>query len=77
MLTVDYYSNFWGVDLLASATLAAIIIIPKLKNHFAHYGCPGHLISDNDPQFMSSEFIKFANTEWDFEHSANSPGNNI
>ena len=72
MVTVDYYSNFWEVDRLTSTTLAAIIL--KLKNHFARYGCPDRLISDNGPQFISSEFTRFAK-EWDFEHRTNSPGN--
>ena len=72
MVTVDYFSNFWEVDCLTSTTSAAIIL--KLKNHFAQYGCPDHLISDNGPQFASSEFTKFAK-EWDFEHRTNSPGN--
>ena len=46
----------------------------KLKNHFARYGYPDRLISDNGPQFVSSEFRKFAN-DWDFEHRTSSPGN--
>ena len=46
----------------------------KLKNHFAHYGYPDRLISDNGPQFVSSEFRKFAK-DWDFEHRTSSPGN--
>ena len=70
MVTVDYFSNFWEVDRLTSATSAAIIL--KLKNHFARYGCPDRLISDNGPQFASSEFLKFAK-EWDFEHRPSSP----
>ena len=70
MVTVDYFSNFWEVDRLTSTTSAAVIL--KLKNHFAPYGCPDHLISDNGPQFASSEFLKFAK-EWDFEHRPSSP----
>lgn len=65
MVTVDYHSNFWEVDRLTSTTSAAIIL--KLKNHFAWYGRPDRLISDNGPQFTSSEFTKFAK-EWDFEY---------
>ena len=72
METVDYYSNFWEVDRLTSTTSAAIIL--KLKNHFARYGCPDRLISDNGQQFASSEFTKFAK-EWDFKHRTNSSGN--
>ena len=54
MITVDYYSNFWEIDCLASTTSSAVVL--KLKNHFACYGCPDRLISDNGPQFVSSEF---------------------
>ena len=72
VVTVDYFSNFWEVDRLTSTTSTAIIL--KLKNHFARYGCPDRLISDNGPQFTSSEFAKFAK-EWDFEHRTSSPGN--
>ena len=72
MVTVDYFSNFWEVDRLTSTTSAAIIL--QLKNHFARYGCPDRLISDNGPQFASSEFAEFAK-EWDFEHRTSSPGN--
>lgn len=72
LITVDYYSNFWEIDRLTSTTSSAVVL--KLKNHFARYGCPNRLISDNGPQFVSSEFRKFAN-DWDFEHRTSSPGN--
>ena len=49
MVALDYCSNFWKVDRLTSTTSAAVIL--KLKNHFARYGCPDHLISaENGPQ---------------------------
>ena len=72
MITVDYYNNFWEIDRLTSTTSSTVVL--KLKNHFARYGCPDRLISDNGPQFVSSEFRKFAN-DWDFEHRTSSPGN--
>ena len=72
MITVDYYSNFWEIDRLASTTSLAVVL--KLKNHFARYRCPDRLIRDNGPQFVSSEFRKFAH-DWDFEHRTSSPGN--
>ena len=73
MITVDYYSNFWEIDCLASNTSSAVVL--KLKNHFACYGCPDRLISDNGPQFALSEFRKLAN-DWEFEHRTSSPGKN-
>ena len=49
-------------------------MILKLKSHFARYGCPDQVVSDNGPQFDCQEFQKFAET-WDFEHTPSSPGN--
>ena len=46
----------------------------KLKSHFARYGIPDQVISDNGPQFASKEFTDFAE-KWDFEHLTSSPGN--
>lgn len=54
LITVDYYSNFWEIDQLASTS--ASTVITKLKNHFARYGCPDTLVSDNGPQFTSKNF---------------------
>ena len=44
----------------------------KLKAHFARYGIPEQLVTDNGPQFASRDFLKFAK-KWDFEHLASSP----
>ena len=33
--------------------------IEKLRNMFARYGVPMHLVSDNSPQFTSREFADF------------------
>ena len=72
LITVDYYSNFWEVDRLTSTKTAMVIL--KLKNHFARYGCPDRVISDNGPQLTAEEFATFAGA-WDFEHRTSSPGN--
>ena len=72
LFELDYYSNFWEVYRLTSTTSAAVIL--KLKSHFARHGCPDRMISDNGPQFVSSEFKKFSK-EWDFEQRTSSPGN--
>ena len=47
-------------------------MIKKLKTHFARYGCPNQVVSDNGPQFACDEFAKFA-VEWDFDHTHSSP----
>ena len=72
LITVDYYSNFWEVDKLPNTKANTIIL--KLKNHFARYGCPDTMISDNGPQFACKEGKNFAQT-WELEHRTISPSN--
>ena len=72
LVTIDYYSNFWEVDRLLNTKASTTIL--KLKSHFARYGIPDQVISDNGPQFTSEEFANFART-LDFEHLTSSPGN--
>lgn len=71
LVTIDYFSNFWEVDRLPNTK--AITTILKLKSHFARYGIPDQVMSDNGPQFSSKEFADFARS-WDFEHLTSSPG---
>ena len=42
------------------------------KAHFARFGIPERLITDNGPQFISSEYKQFA-SEYGFEHVMSSP----
>ena len=70
LVTVDYFSNFWEIGYLDN-TLSSTVI-RKLKSHFARYGLSSTLVSDNGPQFVSEDFIQFAN-EYDFEHRTSSP----
>lgn len=70
LVTVDYFSGFWEVDLLRSVT--STTVINRLKQHFARNGIPSVLISDNGPQFASQEFLDFT-SNWDFEHCTSSP----
>ena len=72
LITVDYYSNFWEIDFLANTSSQSVV--NKLKAHFARYGSPVQLVSDNGPQFTSETFRKFTTT-WDIEHLTSSPGN--
>ena len=72
LCTVDYYSNFWEIDYLSTVT--SQVVIKKLKSHFARYGIPDQVVSDNGPQFSSAEFAKFAN-KWSFVHTPTSPYN--
>ena len=72
MVTVDYLSNYWERDRLENTK--ASTVVRKLKAHFARYGSPCVLISDNGPQFTSENFKQFATT-FDFEHRTSSPYN--
>ena len=47
----------WKIDKLNN-TLDSTAIL-KLKSHFARYGCPDQVVSDNGPQFDCEEFRKF------------------
>ena len=70
LITVDYFSNFWEVDRLYSTDSKAVIT--KLKAHFARYGIPNIVFTDNGPQFSSFRFTEFA-TAYDFDHITSSP----
>lgn len=71
LVTVDYFSNFIEADYLHSTT--ADTVITKLKGHFARFGVPKSVMSDNGPQFSGKEFLKFAQ-RWGFQHITSSPG---
>ena len=70
LVTVGYFSNFWDVDHLSLSTSKTVI--KKLKAHFARYGIPYMLVSDNEPQFSSDEFAEFSH-HWEFKHITGSP----
>ena len=70
MVTVDYLSNYWEIDRLENTK--APTVVRKLKAHFARYGSPCVLISDNGLQFTSEKVKQFATT-FDFEHRTSSP----
>ena len=70
LITVNYYSNYWEVDLLTSTTSRAII--NKLRKIFSQHGIPETVMSDNGPQYASEEFKKFAK-QWEFKHITSSP----
>ena len=72
ILVVSYYfSNFVEVTRLSSSISFAVI--KAMKEIFAGFGIPDELVSDNGPQFASSEFKKFADS-WSFRHTTSSPG---
>jgi len=70
LLTIDYYSKHFEVDLLRDTKSATVI--QKLRTHMSRYGICDILVSDNGPQFASQEFRDFAE-EWSFKHETSSP----
>jgi hypothetical protein len=72
LVLVDLYSNFIEVDRMTTST--ADDVIYKLKAHFARYGIPDIVYSDNGPQYNATAFAKFAQN-WKFQHKTSSPGN--
>ena len=66
----DYHSNFFEIDRLFD--LSSQTVIKKLGAHFARYGAPVELISDNGPQFSSSIF-RDCMKEWNIRHITSSP----
>ena len=70
LITVDYYSDFWEIDVLPNTTSETVIKCTKA--HFARYGMPDTVITDNGPQFRSQEYESFAVT-WEFNHTTMSP----
>lgn len=65
----NYCNNFTEVDNVSKANTNEVA--KALKAMFARYGVPDVLVSDNGPQFASSEFAPFA-SKWGFEHTTSS-----
>ncbi len=57
MMVIDYASNY--PECLLTTDIHSSRIIQWLKEVFSHLGNPDELVSDNGPQFISSEFAGF------------------
>ena len=55
---MDYYSNFWEIDLLPNTE--SITVVRKLKAHFARYGILDILMSGNGPQYTAQIIKRFS-----------------
>jgi transposase InsO family protein len=62
---------FFEIDRLYDTSSKTVI--SKLKQHFARWGIPETVISDNGPQYSSEQFKNFSRL-WDFKHKISSPG---
>ncbi|MBM6549424.1 hypothetical protein, partial [Streptococcus dysgalactiae] len=69
LIPVDYYSDFFEVDLLSTTTSGAVV--NKLRGHISRHGIPDIVISDNETQFSNQEFLNFSK-KWDFTHESSS-----
>ena len=70
LITVDAFSGYWEVDEMPQTT--SLAVIHKTKQHFAPFGIPDRVYTDNSPQFDCAEYTRFAN-HWQFEHFTSSP----
>ena len=70
LLVVDYYSRYPEVIKLNSTTSASIV--SAMKTIFSRHGIPQTVISDNGPQYDSSEMKQFSST-YGFKHVTPSP----
>ena len=57
MIAVDSHSKWLEIEIMPNVTSETTI--EKLRDMFARYGLPERLVSDNGPQFTSSEFATF------------------
>ena len=57
LLVVDYYSRYIEIAKLTTTTFTGVI--NYLKSIFARHGIPQTIVSDNGPQFSSSQFSQF------------------
>ena len=70
VIVVDYFSRYPEVLELRSTTLAAVV--SALQLIFSRHGIPKTLRNDNEPQYSSAEFTRFAST-YGFRHDTSSP----
>ena len=70
VVVVDYTSRWFEIRELRQTS--SFHVIEALQDIFGMHGIPKVVISDNGPQYASSEFAQFANT-WGFMHVTSSP----
>ena len=70
LVTTCHYSDWVEIDVLPNTLTATVVQLTKA--HIARFGIPERLITDNGPQFISTEYKQFA-SEYGFEHVTSSP----
>ncbi|XP_031570808.1 uncharacterized protein K02A2.6-like [Actinia tenebrosa] len=71
LVVIDSYSKWLEVIPMKSTTTTATI--QQLRKVFANLGLPEHIVSDNGPQFSSSEFKEFLMKN-NIRHTLTPPG---
>lgn len=70
IVVVDYYSRY--IEVANLPTLTTSTTVERLKVIFARFGVPEILVTDNGPQFASTDFATFAQN-YGFNHTTSSP----
>ena len=70
LLVVDYYSRFVEVQRLNTTT--SLSVITHLKSMFSRFGIPAEMVTDNGPQFDSTDMMAFCSS-YGFRHIKTSP----
>ena len=70
LVTTCHYSDWVEIDILPNTLTATVVEFTK--PHFARFGIPDRLVTDNGPQFISNEYKQFVD-EYGFEHVISSP----
>ena len=74
LITVDYHSSFFEVNLLSD--ISAETVIKKLRKHFARHGIPDILVTDSGTQYTADTFRNFMiTTMGPHTYCRPSPGN--
>ena len=71
LMSVDYFSKWPEINKLDN--VSSKNVIQYMKGQFSRSGIPDSVMSDNRPQFASTEFRKFAQ-EYEFSKVTPSPG---
>jgi hypothetical protein len=71
LILVDSYSKW--LEVFPMKTSTSMATITRLRRLFSVHGLPEHIVSDNGPQFVSSEFKEFLSKNG-IKHTTSSPG---
>ena len=71
LIVVDYFSNFFKIDVLTKITTKQIIYC--VKKHFARYGIPEVIVFDYGSQYISHDFSVLCK-KWHITYITSSPG---